>query len=49
MKTHDIIGAIFLLILVFLLVNNSNESSEVIKSIGNTVTDAISTLQGRGN
>lgn len=46
MKTHDIIGLIFLLILVFLLVKNSNATNTVIGGLSSAATSTISTLQG---
>lgn len=47
MKPHDIFGIFFILILVFLLVNNAKGSSQVISALSGAVTNTTSVLQGR--
>lgn len=48
MKTGDIVGGIFTLILVFLLVTNSGGVSSVLNSFAKGGSELITVLQGRG-
>lgn len=48
MKPHDVIGAIFLLIMTFLVVANWQGTTAVIQALGVAATTETEILQGRG-
>jgi hypothetical protein len=49
MKTPDIVGGIFILIFLYLVINQAETTSKVITALSGGVTSTIATLQGRGD
>lgn len=47
MKTQEVVSAMFILILVYLLVFNAEGTNKVIAALAQGLTGTIATLQGR--